>query len=103
MAGFHAALHVDLEVTAFGQEGAYEGPVLLERGDERADHDVSGFEKELCRLADSPYVFAPVRVGEPEIATEPVPDVIPVEEHGLEARPKELSLQRLGYRRLAGT
>ena len=57
---------------------------------------------QLRDLADAADVLDPVGLGEAEVAVEPVADIVAIEQHGVAAERKQLLVDDVGDRRLAG-
>ena len=65
------------------------------------EHDQSGVGHERGDLGDPADVLDPIGFGEAEVAVEPVPDVVAVEEVGVAAEGVEPLLDQVGDRGLA--
>ena len=72
-----------------------------ERRDEAAQNHNTGVDHQLRDLADPADVLDPVRVGEPEVGVQPVPEVVAVQDVGPDPALMEALLERVGDRRLA--
>ena len=59
-------------------------PIRPKRRHERGDHHETGVHKQRSDVPDPPYILHPIRIGEAEIATEAVSDVVAVEDVGLD-------------------
>ena len=64
--------------------------------------DQPGIAHQLGDLADAADVLDAVGVGEAEIAVEPVPDIVAVEQHRVRAERQQLLFETVGDRRFAG-
>ena len=92
----------DLEKGGGAGQLAHHPPLGAERRDERADHDQPGLGHQLGDLAHAADVLDPVDVGKAEIAVEPVPHIVAVEQHRMPAAGQQLLLDQIGDRRFAG-
>src|SRR3546814_21133536 len=64
---------------------------------------ISDWSSDVCSsdLADAADILDPVGLGEAEVAVEPVPDIVAVEQEAVAVHPVELFLDEVGDRRLA--
>jgi hypothetical protein len=56
----------------------------------------------ISRAASPADVLDPVGVGKAEVAVQPVPDIVAVEQHRVAAESQQFLLDPVGNRRLAG-
>ena len=76
-------------------------PLGAERRDEGDDHDKSRIGHQPCHLGHPADVLDAVGVREPEVAVQPVPDIVAVEDVGVAALRVQLLLEEVRDRRLA--
>ena len=71
------------------------------RRNEGAKHDQSGLGHELGDFADAADVFDPVDFGKAQILVEPMPDIVAIEQDGMDAMRVKPRFDQIGDRRFA--
>ena len=88
---------------ACASHGAHHAALGTEGRDEGTGHQEPGIDEEFPDLADAADVLHPVLVGEAQIAVQPVTHIVAVERIGVVTGSRQLALDDIGNRRLAGT
>src|ERR1700674_4123663 len=86
LANLDRCIDVDLDELILVNEVARHPPFAAKRRNKAHQHDEAGFDHQLCHLSDASNILDAILVGEPEIAIEPMTDIVAVEKDGMQPR-----------------